>query len=87
MKQQRVVVQAEQGVHLRVAQQIVATSRRQSAQVTLCKGCAKANGCSILEVLLLGATQGSEVDLIVCGGDEERALRELSQLFTDGAGI
>ena len=87
MQRQRVVVANECGVHLRVAQQVVEASRRQSAQVTLCSGCAKANGSSILEVLLLGATRGTEIDLVVCGGDEDRALRELAEVFTGGAGI
>jgi phosphocarrier protein len=87
MRRQRFIVQNEFGMHLRVAQRVVETSRRQSSQVTLCRGCTKANGCSIFELLLLQATQGSEVELVVCGGDEERALRELGEVFSGGAGI
>ncbi len=87
MRQQRVIVRNEFGMHLRVAQQVAETSRRQSAQVTVCKGCARANGCSIMELILLGATEGSEVELLVCGGDEDKALRELAEVFAGGAGI
>jgi phosphocarrier protein len=87
MQQQRVIVQNEFGMHLRVAQQVAEAARRQSAQVTVCKGCVKANGCSIIELLLLEATHGAEIELVACGGDEERALRELAEVFSGGAGI
>jgi len=36
---------------------------------------------------MLEATRGSEIDLVVTGGDEEKNLLELAALFNDGAGI
>jgi phosphotransferase system HPr-like phosphotransfer protein len=38
-------------------------------------------------MLLLGAEKGSEVELIVDGGDEEKSINTISEIFADGSGI
>jgi phosphotransferase system HPr-like phosphotransfer protein len=38
-------------------------------------------------MLLLGAGQGAEIELIATGGNEEECLRQIAAIFTDGAGI
>lgn len=87
MRSRKVIVQNEHGIHARVAMRVLEKTRNLDSRVTICKGCVKANGCSILEMLLLDAVKGSEVELIVSGGDEENSINVLSDIFADGSGI
>jgi phosphocarrier protein len=87
MRSKKVIVHNEHGIHARVAMRVLEKSRDLSSQVTICKGCVKANGCSILEMLLLGADKGSEVELFVDGGNEEETIKTISDIFADGSGI
>jgi phosphocarrier protein len=81
------MVQNEHGLHARVAMKVLQTSMSLDSQVTICNGCTKADGCSILELLLLGAQKGTELELVVNGGDEEKNIELIADLFTDGSGI
>jgi phosphocarrier protein HPr len=87
MKSKKVIVNNEHGIHARVALRVLEKCKCLDSQITLCTGCAKANGCSILELLLLGASKGSEIELIASGGDEEKSIAEISGIFADGSGI
>lgn len=87
MKSRKVIVHNEHGIHARVALRVLEASRESSSNVTIFKGRNKADGCSIMDLLLLGATQGSEIELLVDGGDEEKSISALSEIFEDGAGI
>jgi phosphocarrier protein len=87
MRSKKVIVHNEHGIHARVAMRVCEMNKDHSSQVTICKGCAKANGCSVLEMLLLGAGKGSEIELMVTGGDEDKKLCEIAQIFSEGSGI
>jgi phosphocarrier protein HPr len=87
MRSKKVIVHNEHGIHARVALRVLEKSKDYDSNVTICKGCAKASGCSVLEMLMLGAEKGSEVELIVSGGDEEKCMAIISQIFADGSGI
>ena len=87
MRNKKVIVHNEHGIHARVAMRVLEKSRDIGSRVTICKGCEKADGCSILELLLLGAEKGAEVELIVSGGDEEKNIKTISDIFADGSGI
>jgi phosphotransferase system HPr (HPr) family protein len=83
----KVVVHNEHGIHARVALRVVEKSKAFESKITLCKGCSKANGCSVLDMLLLCAEKGSEIELVASGGDEEKAIDAISEIFADGSGI
>jgi phosphocarrier protein len=87
MRSKRVIIQNEHGIHARVALRVLEKCKDLDSQITLCKGCSKANGCSILELLMLGAGKGSEIELVACGGDEERSLQAIADFFENGSGI
>lgn len=87
MRSKKVIVNNEHGIHARVAMRVLEKSKGLDSQVTICKGCEKASGCSIIEMLLLGAGKGTEIELIVNGGDEEKSIDAISGIFTDGLGI
>jgi phosphotransferase system HPr (HPr) family protein len=87
MLKKTVIVRELNGIHARPAAKIVQTCQRLKSQITLCNGCEKADGCSILQVLLLAAAQGTELEIIAEGGNEEAAIAEIAGLFESGAGI
>ena len=88
MKKSHVILQCQGGLHLRVAAQIVnEVQHRQSEVHVRCKGCPWANACSVFELLKLGATQGTPLEVIVEGADEEVTLQVVAGLFAAGKGI
>lgn len=87
MVSRKVVLHEEYGLHARPAMKIVQTCQNFSSKITICKGCKKADGCSIMELLLLSADNGNELEVIAEGGDETKAASEIAHLFENGSGI
>jgi len=88
MKTRQWTIQCEGGLHLRVAARIVKEVQHHQSVVHIrCKGCPHANACSIFELLKLGAAQGTPLEIVAEGPDEDAALRALSTVFDEGAGI
>ena len=81
------VVLEEHGIHSRPAYKIADTCRHLDSKVTLCKGCEEADGCSILQVMLLAANKGSEIEVTVEGGNEDASIAQITDLFENGSGI
>ena len=88
MKSQSVVVRCENGLHCRVAAKIVGLAQNHEATVHIrCEGCPRANACSILELLRLGAGVGTRLQLMAEGPDEDAVLEALTGVFREGDGI
>lgn len=88
MKSRSVVVRCEHGLHARVAARIVKLAQKHEAEVHVhCDGCPRANACSILELLRLGAGFGTRLQVVAVGPDEESAVNALTDVFRDGDGI
>ena len=68
------------GLHARAASKFVKLASRFDSSVRLRKGEREANGKSIMGVMMLAASCGSRVELIVDGGDEEAAMAALVEL-------
>jgi phosphotransferase system HPr (HPr) family protein len=71
----------QQGLHLRPCSAIVATVGRHLAKVMIQKGSQIANAASIFDLLLLAATQGTELILTATGPEAEEALEAVVGLF------
>ena len=71
------------GLHARAAAQLVKTSSRFESRVTLTTldNRKRADGKSILGVMLLAASCGTELELAVEGPDEEQATEEIIRLI------
>jgi phosphocarrier protein HPr len=69
------------GLHARAAALLVQTVNRFSSQVTLSKDGQSAEGRSIMGVLTLAATHGSNVQVEANGEDAERAVKAIEKLF------
>lgn len=88
MKTRQVTIQCEGGLHLRVAARIVKEmGQHRSAVHVRCAGCPRANACSIFELLKLGASQGTPLEIVAEGPDEARALQALCDVFAAGEGV
>jgi phosphotransferase system HPr (HPr) family protein len=87
MISKKFILNEAHGLHARPAMKIAEKCLRFESKITICKGCEKADGCSIMELLLLGAAEGAEVELFVCGKDELEAFGELKTFFDQGSGI
>jgi phosphotransferase system HPr (HPr) family protein len=74
-------------LHLRPAAQIVRCAKNYQARVKLCHDCKDADTCSILSLLSLGAKKGSEIEIIAEGPDAKAAVKKISEVFDEGAGI
>lgn len=69
------------GFHVRSASAVCKLAMGSSSKVTLSKGSAKADCKSCLELLSLMAPQGTELELVVQGDDENYVASSIEELF------
>ncbi|MGH9943478.1 MAG: HPr family phosphocarrier protein [Pyrinomonadaceae bacterium] len=88
MLERYVLVKNRLGLHARAAARLVraAGQFRCSVRLERADGSAAADAKSILSVLLLAASRGTELVLRVEGEDEEAALCAVCELFENGFG-
>lgn len=88
MIERTVVVNNRLGLHARAAAQIVRTATQYKSVVRLERrdGGISADAKSILSVLMLSASRGTELRITAEGVDETDALSAVSVLFADGFG-
>jgi phosphocarrier protein HPr len=86
MKEQTVTIPNKLGLHARAA---AVFSRQASAfisDVLVTKDSMEVNGKSIMELLTLAATMGSDITIKAHGEDELQAIRALADLVNQGFG-
>jgi phosphotransferase system HPr (HPr) family protein len=88
MVEQRVTITNRLGLHARAAAQLVRTANRFQSflRVERMDGSATADAKSILSVLMLAASRGTELRLFADGDDESEAIEALRSLFAEGFG-
>lgn len=69
------------GIHARPAGAIVDITSRASSDVFLIYGGTRANAKSILNIMMLAITPGSQVQFEIQGEDEEEVFQKLEELF------
>ena len=74
------------GLHARAAARFVQTASRFRSQVSAGRDGRTMDGKSILGILLLGASHGTEIELTLDGPDELEALAALEALVASGFG-
>jgi phosphotransferase system HPr (HPr) family protein len=94
MKSQTVTVRHAEGLHLRVAAEVAKIAQKSGAAVHIhCGACSpaethsRADACSVLQLLTLGASAGSLLEIFADGHNEDAVLSELAGLFEQGSGI
>lgn len=76
-----VIVQNQQGLHMRPADMLVKTAGRFACEIVLEKAGQRVDCKSILGILTLGATHGSELSIEASGPDADQAVSEIVSLF------
>ena len=74
-------IQNKLGLHARAASQFVKIAQEYASQITVSSQSATANGKSIMNMMLLQATCGTEITLKVEGEDEQIAVESLLKLI------
>ncbi len=83
----KVTIRNELGLHARIAAKVSQMCKGFDSAVTIRKGSVRAKGTSIIELLVLGAPKGSEVEIIVEGGDEVRNIEALEEIFSEAVPV
>lgn len=82
MTEKTVVITNESGLHARPATLFTQLAAKFASKITIAVGEKKADAKSILTVLTLGATKGTEVVLAADGPDEADAVEKLAEFLT-----
>ncbi|HOI44737.1 MAG TPA: HPr family phosphocarrier protein [Candidatus Aminicenantes bacterium] len=80
MLEKRITIKNKLGLHARAAVKFVNLANRFVSSVKIVKDGNEIDGKSILGILTLAATQGSEITLLINGKDERAALDALLEL-------
>ena len=86
MVERRVEIVNVLGLHARAAARFVRTATRYSSSVTVTKDGTTTDGKSILGILFLAASVGTEIVIAAAGDDEDEALDALVTLVSEGLG-
>ncbi len=86
MQQAKLKIVNKLGLHARAAAKLVGLAKSFESTIELEKQDKQVDAKSIMSVLLLEASLGTEVTLTADGGDEEQAIAELTALINDRFG-
>lgn len=86
MVKQNLKIVNKLGLHARAAAKLVHLASRYESESKLVRGEKVANGKSIMGVMMLAASRGTEIEIIVEGPDEEEAISALSELINNRFG-
>ena len=83
MVEKTIAIKNKLGLHARAAVKFVNLANRFGSAVKIVKDGNEIDGKSILGILTLAATQGSQIQLAITGKDEEAALGALAELINN----
>lgn len=81
MIERDVAIRNRLGLHARAAAKFVQTASRFQSEVKIRKNGEEVDGKSILGLLLLAASQGTQITIAVCGEDEAAAFAAVEGLI------
>lgn len=80
MIQQKIIIINKLGLHARAAAKFVSCASRFESEIQVKKGEQSANGKSIMGVMMLAASQYTELELCIEGKDEQEMLDAVTAL-------
>lgn len=83
MLQQKIKIINKLGLHARAATKFSNIAKKYASDIKVSFGNKTIDGKSIMSLMLLAAAQGSNIELIVCGSDENDAMNELVELINN----
>lgn len=82
--QREITIRNKLGLHARPAMAFVDVASKFSSDIRVVKGKEAVDGKSIMQMLLLAATQGTKLMVHADGPDADQALDALDELVKDG---
>jgi phosphocarrier protein HPr len=86
MLRRKITIINKLGLHARAAAKLVHVASRYVSESKLIRGEKVVNGKSIMGVMMLAASKGTEIELVVEGEDEQEAMEALCQLIDNRFG-
>lgn len=86
MQQRPVTIINKLGLHARAAAKFVTVASSFSSEIDIAKDGQKVNGKSIMGVMMLAASRGTELVIMVNGSDETEAADSLESLVAERFG-
>ena len=86
MKEKKIKIVNKLGLHARPASLLVQTAMKYSSTVTIIKDEYKVDAKSIMGILMLAASCGTELTVQTEGPDEQQALDNIEKIFNEGFG-
>jgi phosphocarrier protein len=81
MTEQLITITNRAGIHARPAAMVVQATKNFSCSIYFERGSDRINAKSIMGIITLGASYGTELKIIAEGDDEEEAVAALVRLF------
>lgn len=81
MIEKKVILKNRLGLHARAASLLVNVARKFSSSIYILKDSEEVNAKSILGILTLSASKGSELIIRAEGEDDKEAIREIEELI------
>lgn len=81
MIEKKITIANKLGLHARPCSMIVKTASKFESKFTIIKDTTTINGKSILGLMTLAASKGTELKLVAEGEDEEFLMEEMVELF------
>ena len=86
MLSEKIQIINQLGLHARAAAKFVSTATRFESKIKISKDGRLVDGKSIMSVMMLAASCGSEIEVMTDGADESEALDALRALIKDRFG-
>ncbi len=83
MKERKIVINNELGLHARAAAKIVTLTNKFDSIINIINGNKSADAKSIMKILMLSAPKGTEIKITADGEDEALALDSLETLIKE----
>ena len=86
MARKEVTIVNKLGLHARAAAKFVTLASTFASEIFVIRGGREVNGKSILGVMMLAASRGTNIEIVAQGADEHDAITKLEALVNDRFG-
>ena len=86
MQDKTVTIVNKLGLHARAAARFVTLASSFASDIKVTRNGQEINGKSIMGVMMLAASKGSDITLIIDGNDENEAIEKLTELIRERFG-
>ncbi len=83
MIRQPVTIINKLGLHARAAAKLVATASEFESSIQIVKEDREVDAKAIMPVMMLAASKGTQIELVISGADEDQARDRLLELIND----